>query len=110
MRPELKAEVDAINLNDWTRTSGLEGVEYTYDDYHEFTIVLYRGDGEVKWGATALWGTYDNPQDKELGGASVSVHAAAKNALYRVAEMVSIEYDAADAIDALLAEQEEATE
>ena len=66
-REELRAEAHAVTLDQWTRGSEDDGVEFTLDDFYGYTIVVGRSDQDTFWGAFVIWGSYANPQDKELG-------------------------------------------
>lgn len=115
MNKGILAEAKDIVLIEWTWGADEDGVEYTLDDFHGYTLVVYRGNDEVKWGAEAISGTYDNPQHTVLKVNSVERDVAMRNALYWVAEKVSEEirqeeladaiHDARDTVyDALLAQ------
>lgn len=92
-RQELLAEAKAITAKQWTiQVEEYGDVEFVLDDFEGYTIVVARSIEDVFWGAFALFGTYANPQEMELGTYNTA-EAARQFALQRVALQVAYEIE-----------------
>ena len=91
-RQAIIAEAKAIPETAWTRGTAEDSVEFTLDDFYGYTIVVSRFDQDAFWGAFVIWGSYANPQDKDLGQYNTAA-AAQELSLVSVAHEVANEIE-----------------